>query len=331
MSTATSAPMTLDVSQTAKVPFSRLVQVKLRKMFDTRAGRWLVISIAALTALVLVIQLWVVLAQDLTVSFNDFAAGANIPMTILLPVLGIMSVTSEWSQRTAMVTFTLEPSRARFLAAKFVATLLVAITAVVVGLVLTVAANGLYAAFSDNVVTWKLGPFRILCYFLLHVLAMSTGFAFGALLLNTAAAIVVYFVYGFIISSLFKLGAALLDWFKDIRPWVDFSYAQNPIIEASVSGKEWAQLGDVRADLAGAPTRHRGVAGAPGRGEVATTSVDRMTASPRSDGRADDQLRPVTITRNWLDHAAGSVMRCSFRGASRRQTAVVVHCRCPLR
>jgi len=30
--------------------------------------------------------------------------------------------------------------------------------------------------------------------------------------------------------------------------------------------------------------------------------------SERSDGRTDDQLRPVTITRNWLDHAAGSVL-----------------------
>src|SRR3954470_7454165 len=28
----------------------------------------------------------------------------------------------------------------------------------------------------------------------------------------------------------------------------------------------------------------------------------------RSDGRAADQLRPVTITRNWLDHAEGSVL-----------------------
>ena len=28
----------------------------------------------------------------------------------------------------------------------------------------------------------------------------------------------------------------------------------------------------------------------------------------RSDGRADDELRPVTLTRNWLDHAAGSVL-----------------------
>ncbi|HET8896195.1 MAG TPA: ribonuclease PH [Protaetiibacter sp.] len=31
-------------------------------------------------------------------------------------------------------------------------------------------------------------------------------------------------------------------------------------------------------------------------------------ATTREDGRADDELRPVTITRNWLDHAAGSVL-----------------------
>lgn len=30
--------------------------------------------------------------------------------------------------------------------------------------------------------------------------------------------------------------------------------------------------------------------------------------TPREDGRADDELRPITITRNWLDHAAGSVL-----------------------
>jgi ribonuclease PH len=31
-------------------------------------------------------------------------------------------------------------------------------------------------------------------------------------------------------------------------------------------------------------------------------------STPRPDGRADDQLRPVTITRSWLDHAEGSVL-----------------------
>jgi len=28
----------------------------------------------------------------------------------------------------------------------------------------------------------------------------------------------------------------------------------------------------------------------------------------RADGRADDELRPIRITRNWLDHPAGSVL-----------------------
>jgi ribonuclease PH len=31
-------------------------------------------------------------------------------------------------------------------------------------------------------------------------------------------------------------------------------------------------------------------------------------STTRPDGRADDALRPVTITRNWLDHAEGSVL-----------------------
>jgi len=35
------------------------------------------------------------------------------------------------------------------------------------------------------------------------------------------------------------------------------------------------------------------------------TSLER---TPREDGRSDDELRSVTITRNWLDHAAGSVL-----------------------
>ncbi|MGL5827602.1 MAG: ribonuclease PH [Nocardioides sp.] len=30
--------------------------------------------------------------------------------------------------------------------------------------------------------------------------------------------------------------------------------------------------------------------------------------SLRADGRANDELRPITITRRWLDHAAGSVL-----------------------
>jgi ribonuclease PH len=33
-----------------------------------------------------------------------------------------------------------------------------------------------------------------------------------------------------------------------------------------------------------------------------------MPPTSRLDGRANDELRPITITRNWLDHAEGSVL-----------------------
>ena len=36
--------------------------------------------------------------------------------------------------------------------------------------------------------------------------------------------------------------------------------------------------------------------------------TDPTRTSRRADGRAADELRPVTITRNWLDHAEGSVL-----------------------
>jgi ribonuclease PH len=36
--------------------------------------------------------------------------------------------------------------------------------------------------------------------------------------------------------------------------------------------------------------------------------VSTAAAAVRPDGRADDELRPVSITRDWLDHAEGSVL-----------------------
>jgi ABC-2 type transport system permease protein len=233
---------TLDVSGTEPVPFSRLVRVELRKMADTRAGRWLLISIAALTALVLVIQLAVVLSQDLVVSFRDFMTAMNTPMGVLLPVLGIMAVTSEWSQRTAMVSFTLEPSRSRLIAAKFTATVLIAVAAIVIGMVLSVVANLLYGALSDQSSVWGIGVLDVFYYFLLHLFGMATGFAFGTLFLNTPAGIVVYFVYSFVLPGLFELGATLVGWFDTVRPWIDFANAQNPLIDGTIAGEEWAQL-----------------------------------------------------------------------------------------
>src|SRR6266545_7142709 len=102
---AVAEPVTIDLNRFPQPPFARLAAVELRKMYDTRAGLWLLISTGLLTAAVMVIQLLVIVTQDLTVGYHGFLIAMNTPMGIMLPVLGVMSVTSEWGQRTAMVTF----------------------------------------------------------------------------------------------------------------------------------------------------------------------------------------------------------------------------------
>src|SRR5690606_32332973 len=37
-------------------------------------------------------------------------------------------------------------------------------------------------------------------------------------------------------------------------------------------------------------------------------AADSLSSMSRSDGRAADQLRPVRMTRGWLQHAEGSVL-----------------------
>ena len=240
--TTAAAPITLDVASTAPVPFGRLVQVELRKLADTRAGRWLLISIVSLTLLVLIIQLAVVLGNDLHPKFVDFLQGMNTPMAILLPVLGVLSITSEWSQRTAMVTFTLEPSRMRVVSAKLVSLVIVSVLALVVGLVLGSVANVLYGSFSGDDLVWGNVGKLVLTYFIAYILSMASGFALGALFLNSPAGIVVYFAYSFVLPIPFAIGAALMGWFESLRPWIDFNFAQAPLIDGTIHGSDWGHL-----------------------------------------------------------------------------------------
>jgi ABC-2 type transport system permease protein len=240
--TATVYGEALDISQTTRIPMSRLVRVELRKMVDTRAGMWLLIAIAAITALVLLIQIWVGAAQDLNLSFHSFLMSMSIPMGVLLPILGIMSVTSEWGQRTALVTFTLEPHRSRTIVAKLSCTALLATSAIVLALLLGVLGNLLFAAIAGGGAVWGVSVGEVLGFYLLQVLGLLTGFVFGMLLINTAAAIVVYFIYSFVLPGLFEWGSSVIGWFHDLRPWIDFNFDQNPLIDGSMSGKDWAHL-----------------------------------------------------------------------------------------
>ena len=138
-------------------------------------------------------------------TFINFVGATATPQSLLLPVLGILAVTAEWSQRTGLVTFTLEPSRARVAVAKLVAVVLVGLLAVVVALGVAALGNVAGMVLMDGAGTWNMGVPNVRDFFLLQLIGVVQGFAFGMLLMNTAAAIVLYYVLPIAWTVLFSM------------------------------------------------------------------------------------------------------------------------------
>ncbi|MEP9381415.1 ABC transporter permease [Nocardioides sp. KR10-350] len=230
----TAAPLTLDVTSTPPIPFSRIVGVEMRKMTDTRAGRWLLITIVALTALIEIIFFATADSQDRT--FFNFMGVTATPQGLLLPVLGILLVTQEWGQRTALTTFSTVPIRSRVIWAKVVAALLFALAALVIALAigcLATAVGGSDHAW-DGVGLDDVGKFA-----LVQFSGIIQGLGFALLWLNTAAAIVTYFVAPQVWSILVNVIHGL----SKVGPWLDLNDAQSPMLDGShMVGKDWWQL-----------------------------------------------------------------------------------------
>jgi ABC-2 type transport system permease protein len=225
-----------DFSSTPSVGFGRLVAVELRKSVDTRAGRWLVASILVLTAAAMALVFAV--GDDDQRTLDNLLGYAASPQGFLLPVLGVLLVTSEWSQRTAMVTFALTPSRSRVVAAKVVAAVLLALVAFTGAVAVAVgaaAAGGREDAFAEaGVVTFAL-------FLGVQLLNILQGTAFGLILLNTPAAIVAFFVLPTASSIIFTTVPAL----EDLAPWLDLQTAQSPLQNGdfTLTGEQLAQVG----------------------------------------------------------------------------------------
>jgi ABC-type transport system involved in multi-copper enzyme maturation permease subunit len=217
------------------VPFSRLVRVELRKSYDTRAGFWLLTTIGVVTAAAIVITLFVAKPQDLT--YDTFVAAAGIPQSILLPVLGILLVTSEWTQRTGLVTFTLEPNRSRVVSAKVVAAVVLGLIAVVLAYAVAALVNLIGMGLRNGDGSWAFGAAGFFDITILQLLGILGGLAYGMVLLNSAAAIVLSFALPTVFAIVFS-------WQKiaSAAPWLDPSTAQDPLTTHDVSAEDWKHL-----------------------------------------------------------------------------------------
>jgi ABC-type transport system involved in multi-copper enzyme maturation permease subunit len=216
------------------VSFPRLTLVELRKMVDTRAGFWLQLSVAALT--LIVVAALCIFGDPDDLIFRDLLALATFPASILLPIVGILLVSSEWSQRTALITFTLVPRRMRVMGAKIAASLvlgaLVLALAIVVAAVATVAVGG----------EWTLGAVVFQQIALLCGTSILTGVAFGSAFLSSAPAIVLYFVLPF---SFAALGS--IPFLNDAAQWLDVTRTTSDMTDRALTGHEWAQFATSQA------------------------------------------------------------------------------------
>lgn len=241
--TTPAAPATLDLSGTPPVPFWRLVLVELRKSYDTRAGFWLLVSIGGVVGLLLGIATLITVLQDEPVRYVDFVTIAAYIGGVLLPILGIMLVTSEWSQRSAMVTFSLEPRRANVVLAKMVVGVLLTLLTLVAALLMGVACTAICEVANPALTTWEVEAGELAGFAITQALAMLGGFAIATLLLNTPASIVVFFIYRFILPFVIAIAGALIGWFETVGEYINFQLAQGEIANWDLSGgDEWGRF-----------------------------------------------------------------------------------------
>ena len=244
--TATTADREVVVTPRARravhpIPTSRIIGVELRKMFDTRSGFWLMASIviSALLATGAVI----LFAPDSDLTYSTFAKTIGFPIAVILPIVAILSITSEWSQRGGLTTFTLEPHRRRVILAKAISSVAVGVASMLVAFAIGALGNLLGTAITGTALVWDASLTDCLYIVLGNVLGLLSGFMLGVLIRSSAGAIVAYFGYSFLLPTIFGLLPASQDRFRDLQPWVDFSYAQGALFNGSPTAEQWANIG----------------------------------------------------------------------------------------
>lgn len=234
-------PRPAPVALPARIPLTRLVGVELRKSLDTRSGAWLLAGIGLAAVLTTAAVIAWAPAEEFT--YAQFTLAIGMPMSVILPIIAILSVTSEWSQRSGLTTFTLVPRRGRVMLAKAVAAVLIAATATLVAFVVGALGNVVGTGIAGVPTIWDQSLADVGFVALGNVLLLLIGFTLGALLRSSPAAIVAYMIYAFVAPGLLAFLAFRQAWFHDVRPWVDPKYTQDALLQGDLGGEQWAQLG----------------------------------------------------------------------------------------
>ncbi|GIF68495.1 hypothetical protein Ais01nite_65300 [Asanoa ishikariensis] len=223
-------------------PLSRLIRVERRKMFNTRSGFWLIASIVIATALATIAV--ILFAPDSELTYSTYIQAIRLPIAVILPIIAILSVTSEWSQRTGLTTFTLVPRRRRIIAAKAISSVAIGVLAVLVALAIGALGNLAGAGITGTPLVWNASPLECLHFVVGSILNLMIGFMLGVLIRASIGAVVAYFLYQFLLPGILGLLASSQNWFQDLQPWIDLQYAQSRLhlFDGPLTGEQWANI-----------------------------------------------------------------------------------------
>lgn len=237
--TTTRPALATQVRPASSVGFGRLSAIELRKLVDTRAARWLLAATAATAALGAGAMVLVATSPDLPpIGAQAFVATSTGAVGLLLPVMAILLVASEWTQRGALVTFTLEPRRLRVLAAKLVA-------AVVAAVAMSVLAAGMgyltavgFDVASGGGMNLRVDPGALGWLTAETVLGTVQGVALGVLLMNTAAAVAVFLLAPIALQFAGLLGPQI----AEIVSWISTTIGMVQVDAPLDGGAHWGKV-----------------------------------------------------------------------------------------
>jgi ABC-type transport system involved in multi-copper enzyme maturation permease subunit len=223
------------------IPTGRIITTELTKMFDTRSGSWLMASIGILALLASTAV--IAFSSDAGMTYSAFSTAISYPMTVVLPIIAILSVTSEWSQRSGLTTFTLVPHRGRIIAAKAIACIGVAVATILLAFVVGAVGNLIGTGIIGIESVWDLTVTNMATIVLANGLGVLVGFMLAVLIRSSAGAIVGYFIYSFVLPALTVVLAGSQAWFRHLQPWIDFKFAQGTLIDGTLTTQQWQHLG----------------------------------------------------------------------------------------
>ena len=211
--------------------FHTLTLVEVRKMTSTRSGRAVLAAVLFIALAAIVWELFH--AGAIPPSWEGYSGVLPVIGTTLA-MIGLLGMTAEWTQRTALTTFTLSPRRIRVLLSKIAAALLIGVVLTGIAVAFAMIAYPIASSHTTFATTNAGMGASIASTFIAVALNIIMGAGFGALLSISAAALVTYFAAPLLFAT---LGVQLLG---TSAKWLDITGAIQNISQREIAG-QWPQ------------------------------------------------------------------------------------------